>query len=131
MYESNMNQLKKFQSFKQRLQLGKYKFQIVQQWRAICETERALSSSSNNNKSLNSNILSSNSVNQQIAKSPNLYHKFKDGSWRIFTWNCDEEQRYTEQSKNVEERTNSCEADSLRQRTKDIYGEGRALETQR
>ena len=91
MYESNMNQLKKFQSFKQRLQLGKYKFQIVQQWRAICETKRALSSNSNNNKSLNSNILSSNSVNQQIAKSPNLYHKFKDGSWRIFTWNYDEE----------------------------------------
>ena len=78
MYESNMNQLKKFQSFKQRLQLGKYKFQIVQQWRATCETEIALSSSINNNKSLNSNILSSNSVNQH-SKSPNLYHKFKDG----------------------------------------------------
>ena len=56
-YDSNMNQLKKFQSFKQRLQLGKYKFHIVQQWRAICETKRALTSSSNNNKSLNSNIL--------------------------------------------------------------------------
>ena len=47
-------------------------------WRAICETERALTNSSNNNKSLNSNILSSNSVNQH-AKSQNLYHKFKDG----------------------------------------------------
>ena len=31
MYGNNMNQLKKFQSFKQRLQLGKYKFHIVQQ----------------------------------------------------------------------------------------------------
>ena len=78
MYDGNMNQLKKIQSFKQHLQLGKYKIHIVQQWRAICETERALTSGSNNNKSLNSNILSSNSVNQH-TKSPNLYHKFKDG----------------------------------------------------
>ena len=78
MYDDNINQLKKFQSFKQRLQLGKYKFHIVQQWRAIYETKRALTSNINNNKSLNSNILSSNSVNQH-SKSPNLYHKFKDG----------------------------------------------------
>ena len=77
MYDGNMNQLKKFQSFKQHLQLGKYKIHIVQQWRAICETERAFTNGNNNNKSLNSSILSSNSVNQH-TKSPNLYHKFKD-----------------------------------------------------
>ena len=44
--------------------------------------------------------------------------------------NCDEERRYMEQSKNNEERTNPCEADALRQRTEDIYGEGKGLETQ-
>ena len=30
----------------------------------------------------------------------------------------------------TKKRTNPCEADALRQRTEDIYGEGRRLETQ-